>query len=65
MSAFHVGHGSNEVNLTIDGDSGRLSENEIKDMLSNAEQHKEQDVALKESLTAKFSLEQYTFQLKA
>lgn len=65
VSAFHVGYGSNEFNLTIDGESGRLTEAQIKEMLSNADQHKEQDLLLKESLAAKAKLEQYTFQLQA
>mmetsp|Transcript_21530 Transcript_21530/g.64062 ORF Transcript_21530/g.64062 Transcript_21530/m.64062 type:complete len:141 (-) Transcript_21530:492-914(-) len=34
-------------------------------MLANADEHKEQDRALGESLAAKANLEQYTFQLKA
>jgi chaperone protein DnaK len=64
VSAFHVGHGSNEVNLTISGESGRLTEDDIKNMLDMAEQHKDQDKAVRANLAAKASLEGYTFSLK-
>ena len=64
VSAFHVGYGSNEFNLTIDGDSGRLTEEEMKEMLANAEEHKDQDKELRLSLAAKASLDSYCFQLK-
>jgi len=64
VSAFHVGHGSNEVNLTISGDSGRLTEEEIKTMLDMAAKHKDTDKELKQNLAAKASLEGYTFSLK-
>eukprot|EP00040_Diaphanoeca_grandis_P005656 m.33909 g.33909 ORF g.33909 m.33909 type:complete len:683 (+) comp16893_c0_seq1:61-2109(+) len=64
VSAFHVGYGSNEVNLTISGDSGRLTEEEIKSMLDVAAKHKDQDKELKENLAARASLEGYTFTLK-
>ena len=64
VSAFHVGYGSNAFNLTIDGDSGRLTEEEIKTMLENAEEHANTDKELRENLEAKQSLESYCFQLK-
>eukprot|EP00039_Didymoeca_costata_P023926 m.8702 g.8702 ORF g.8702 m.8702 type:complete len:679 (+) comp3944_c0_seq1:71-2107(+) len=64
VSAYHVGHGSNEVTLKIDGESGRLTENEIKTMLENADMHKDADQALRDSLTAKASLEQQCYSLK-
>jgi molecular chaperone DnaK (HSP70) len=64
VSAFHVGYGSNEFNLTIDGDSGRLTEEEMKAMLIAAEEHKDQDKELRLSLAAKASLDSYCFQLK-
>lgn len=50
--------------MTIDSDSSRLSEADVEKMLANAEKHKEQDAALKESASARMSLEQSAFALR-
>ena len=64
VSAFHIGYGSNQFTLSISGDSGRLTEAEIKNMVGNAESHKEKDQELRDSMQARQSLEGYTFSLK-
>eukprot|EP00122_Pirum_gemmata_P018178 Pgem_evm1s17023 len=53
-----------ENKITITNDKGRLSESEIKAMLDEAEKFKDQDDKQRENITAKNTLESYTFQVQ-
>jgi L1 cell adhesion molecule like protein len=50
--------------ITIKNDKGRLSENDIKRMVEDAEKQKEDDEAFRKRLNAKNGLENYTYSLK-
>ncbi|XP_050518622.1 heat shock protein 70 A1-like [Diabrotica virgifera virgifera] len=54
----------NTRNITIKNDKGRLSQQEIDRMLSEAEKYKEEDERQKEKIAARNQLEGYVFQLK-
>ena len=45
-------------------DKGRLSQEEIDEMVKNAEKFKEEDEKMKAKVDAKNELESYTYQLK-
>jgi len=50
--------------ITITNDKGRLSKEQIDDMIKKAEQFKEEDEKLKENIDAKNTLENYLYNLK-
>uniref|UniRef100_A0A6P7F2B8 Heat shock protein 70 A2-like n=1 Tax=Diabrotica virgifera virgifera TaxID=50390 RepID=A0A6P7F2B8_DIAVI len=54
----------NTRNITIKNDKGRLSQQEIDRMLSEAEKYKEEDERQKEKIAARNQFEGYVFQLK-
>jgi heat shock protein 5 len=54
----------NKQKITITADKGRLSEDEIKRMLKEAEEYAEQDKATKENVDARNSLEGYAYSMK-
>ncbi|CAG9832111.1 unnamed protein product [Diabrotica balteata] len=54
----------NTRNITIKNDKGRLSQQEINRMLSEAEKYKDEDERQKEKIAARNQLEGYVFQLK-
>ncbi|XP_050518621.1 heat shock protein 70 A1-like [Diabrotica virgifera virgifera] len=54
----------NTRNITIKNDKGRLSQQEIDRMLSEAEKYKEEDERQKQKIAARNQLEGYVFQLK-
>jgi len=53
-----------EKKITIRNDSGRLSKEEIENMLSDAEKYKKEDEIQRERISAKNSLESYCFNMK-
>jgi L1 cell adhesion molecule like protein len=53
-----------EKKITIRNDSGRLSKEEIENMLSDAEKYKKEDEIQRERISAKNSLESYCFNIK-
>ncbi|CAM9498087.1 unnamed protein product [Laminaria digitata] len=63
VSARDVGTGRAE-RITVSGDTGRLSEDEILRMLKDAETFKEEDKAVKLRLDARNSLESYVYNMK-
>eukprot|EP00051_Salpingoeca_urceolata_P007291 m.96396 g.96396 ORF g.96396 m.96396 type:complete len:680 (-) comp15189_c1_seq1:921-2960(-) len=64
VSAYHIGSGSIANSMTIDSDTGRLSESQIEQMLETAARHEEQDRLVKERADARDSLEAYAFQVR-
>lgn len=50
--------------ITITNDKGRLSKEDIEEMIKKAEQFKEEDEKLKENIEAKNGLENYLYNLK-
>lgn len=57
--------GSNKKsNITITNDKGRLSKEQIDEMLKKAEQYKEEDDKKKENIEAKNGLENYLYNLR-
>lgn len=52
-------------NITITNDKGRLSQEEIERMVSEAEKYQEEDKLLMEKIEAKNKLESYIYQLKS
>jgi L1 cell adhesion molecule like protein len=52
-------------NIKITNDKGRLSKDEIERMVSEAEQFKAEDEAVRERIEAKNTLENYCFHLKS
>lgn len=52
-------------NITITNDKGRLTKDEIKNMISDAEKYKEQDQEMKVSVAARNDLEAYIYQMKS
>jgi len=63
VAAIDKGSG-NQQKITITNDSGRLSEDEIAKMVSDAERYKEEDDKSAARVKAKNSLEQYAFSLR-
>lgn len=55
----------NQQKITIKNDTGRLSDEEIKKMIDDAEKFKEEDRKHEERVQAKNKLEQYLYSLKA
>jgi len=53
-----------KANIVIKYNKGRLSEDEIKQVISDAEKYKKQDDKMKEIVDAKNELEKYAFQLE-
>jgi L1 cell adhesion molecule like protein len=51
-------------NITITNDKGRLSKEQIDEMIKKAEEYKEEDNKLKERIEAKGGLENYLYNLK-
>ena len=64
VTAFHVGHGSIEASITVDSNSGRLTAEQIKNMLDTAERNREEDRKVKENHEARANLEQYLVGLR-
>jgi L1 cell adhesion molecule like protein len=64
VSAVEKGSGKQEK-ITITNDKGRLSKEEIEQMVADAERFKSEDDAQKEKVAAKNSLEAYIFNMKA
>ena len=52
-------------NITIKNDKGRLSEEDIERMVSEAEKYQEEDKKIIESIEAKNKLESYVYQIKS
>ncbi|CAM9300938.1 unnamed protein product, partial [Ectocarpus fasciculatus] len=63
VSAVEKGTGKSE-SVTITADKGRLSEEEIKRMVQEAEEFAEEDLALKRRIDAKQTLESYCYNMK-
>jgi heat shock protein 5 len=63
VSASDKGTGKTEK-IVITNDKGRLSKEEIEQMLKDAEDFKEQDRTAKEKVDAKNSLETYIYSMK-
>ncbi len=63
VSAEDKGSG-NSRNITITNDKGRLSKEQIEEMIKKAEQFKEEDERLREKVEAKNGLENYLYNLK-
>ncbi|KAJ8923041.1 hypothetical protein NQ315_001589 [Exocentrus adspersus] len=63
VSAKDTGSGKSQ-NITIKNDKGRLSQQDIDRMLSEAERYKEEDERQRQRVTARNQLEAYIFQLK-
>ena len=64
VNAVEKGTGKSEK-ITIKNDSGRLSKDQIDDMLKEAEKYKEEDEANKARIDAKNSLENMCFRMKS
>nr|CAG4716564.1 unnamed protein product [Naegleria fowleri] len=64
VSAKDESSGKTE-NITITNDKGRLSKEEIEEMLKQAEQMKSQDDELRKKVEAKNHLESYAYQMKS
>jgi len=54
----------NVETITINAQKGRLSEEEIKRLVEEGEEHKEEDKLRKEKIQARNSLESYVYQIK-
>eukprot|EP00727_Mastigamoeba_balamuthi_P009314 m51a1_g5004 putative heat shock protein hsp70 family protein (673) ;mRNA; f:226928-229010 len=54
----------NSESVTITSERGRLSEDQIKAMVEEAEQRKEEDKALRDKVDARNSLENYAYQVR-
>jgi heat shock protein 1/8 len=63
VSATDKGTGK-ENKITITNDKGRLSQEEIKKMVDDAELYKDQDVETKKKVEGKNGLENYCFSMK-
>lgn len=63
ITAVEKGSGKSK-NITIKNDKGRLSKEEIEEMVKKAEQFKEEDTKRKENVEAKNGLENYLYNLK-
>ena len=60
VTAHEKGTGKSE-SITITNEKGRLSKDEIDDLIRDAEKFAEQDKILKEKIDAKNSLENYIY----
>jgi len=63
VSAADKGTGKKE-SITITNDKGRLSKEEIDQMIADSEKYAEEDKAIKEKIDAKNQLENYIYQMK-
>eukprot|EP01006_Ploeotia_vitrea_P043169 TRINITY_DN66697_c7_g2_i1.p1 TRINITY_DN66697_c7_g2~~TRINITY_DN66697_c7_g2_i1.p1 ORF type:complete len:657 (-),score=444.80 TRINITY_DN66697_c7_g2_i1:880-2850(-) len=63
VSAVEKGTGKSEK-ITITNDKGRLTKEEIEDMIRNAEKYKAEDEAAKAKITAKNTLESYAYSMR-
>lgn len=63
VSAKEVSTGKSK-NITIKNDKGRLSQNDIQRMLSEAEKYKAEDERQKDRIASKNALESYVFSVK-
>jgi len=63
VSAMDKGTGKSE-SITIKNEKGRLSQEEIDEMIARAEEFAEQDKELKEKIEARNGLENYAYNLK-
>jgi L1 cell adhesion molecule like protein len=63
VSALEKGSG-NTQNITITNDKGRLSKEQIEEMIKAAEQFKDEDEKQRKRLEAKNSLENYIYQVR-
>jgi L1 cell adhesion molecule like protein len=63
ITAVEKGTGKSK-NITISNDKGRLTKEQIEEMIKKAEQFKEEDERLKEKVEAKNGLENYLYNLK-
>jgi L1 cell adhesion molecule like protein len=63
ISAVEKGSGKSK-NITITNDKGRLTKEQIEDMIKKAEQFKEEDEKRKENIESKNGLENYLYNLK-
>ena len=64
VTALEKSSGKSE-NITVTNDKGRLTEEEIKRMVDDAEKYKDEDNLVKETIEAKNSLEGYIYQVKS
>lgn len=64
VKAEETGSG-NKRSITINNDSNRLSEAQIKKMINDAEKYKAEDAKVVKRIEAKNNLENYTFSLKS
>jgi len=56
---------NNEQKITITNDKGRLSKEDIEQMVKDAEKFKEEDDAMKDKIEAKNALENYVYSIKS
>ncbi len=63
VSAVEKSSGKSET-ITVTNDKGRLSEEEVQQMIADAEKYKEEDARAKEKIEARNNLESYTYQVK-
>lgn len=63
ITAVEKGSGKSK-NITITNDKGRLSKEQIEEMIKKAEQFKEEDEKMREKVEAKNGLENYLYNLK-
>jgi len=63
VSAADKGTGKKEV-ITITNDKGRLTKEEIEQMISDSEKYAEEDKAIKEKIDSKNQFENYIYQMK-
>lgn len=63
VSATENATGRNN-NITITNDKGRLTKEEIKKIVEEAEKHKEQDQQMKAAINARNELESYLMHMK-
>jgi len=63
VSASDKGTGKKET-ITITNDKGRLSKEEIDQMIADSEKYAEEDKAIKEKIDAKNQFENYIYQMK-
>ena len=55
----------NEKNITITNDKGRLTQEQIDEMISNSEKYKEEDEKIRLNLEARNGLESYLYSFKS
>jgi heat shock protein 5 len=63
VSAADKGTGKKEA-ITITNDKGRLTKEEIEQMIADSEKYAEEDKAIKEKIDAKNQFENYVYQMK-